>query len=99
VCSAHRTHLSALALLSSLTLAFGRPADQRGLLCLRKRLKCRQSLITRVRRDRGNKNAFIRPVQQIEPQQFAIVPVTIQRTLGRAQPLDEPTGAAFPRIC
>lgn len=28
-----------------------------------------------------------------------IAPVTIQRTLGRAQPLDEPSGAAFPRIC
>ncbi len=28
-----------------------------------------------------------------------IAPVTIRRTLGRDQPLDEPTGAALPRIC
>jgi hydrogenase expression/formation protein HypE len=28
-----------------------------------------------------------------------IAPVTIRRLLGRNQPLDEPSGAAFPRIC
>jgi len=28
-----------------------------------------------------------------------ICPVTIQRTLGREQPLDEPSGAPLPRIC
>lgn len=28
-----------------------------------------------------------------------IAPVTIRRPLGRDQPLDEPSGAAFPRIC
>ncbi len=29
----------------------------------------------------------------------SICPVTIQRTLGREQPLDEPSGAPLPRIC
>jgi hypothetical protein len=28
-----------------------------------------------------------------------IAPVTIRRLLGRDQPLDEPSGATFPRIC
>ena len=34
-----------------------------------------------------------------EAQLQGICPVTIRRTFGSAQPLDEPSGALLPRIC